>query len=326
MRIALVAPSFFGYSKDILHEIESLGHTGFLFCDRPSENVFFKSLGRINYSLLNPSIDRYFNKFLEAVIEKHPDVILVVGGMSFCFSRMQVERLKNACHAQLVAYLWDSLKNCQRIGDSIDLFDRVYSFEPHDCRSAGLHFLPLFYANAYGNIPLEPPSCYQYDACFVGSVHQTSKFLYVNSVVEILRQEGARVFTHYYIPSKSVGLLCRMQNRKYQQVELRCDVLSRAQVVNLFRISKTIIDAPQACQSGLTMRTIETVGAQRKLITANPEISNYDFFAYGQMKYLPYAEDLDMSFITADPAGIPDDVRLRYSIHSWMERVLEIMR
>lgn len=323
MKIALIAPSFFGYSKDILDAIAASGHVGRHFPDRPSESVLFKSVGRISYSLLDSAIAKYFDSLLSELREMRPGMVLVVGGMSFCFSREQVEQLKEALDARLIAYLWDAVANCQRIGDSLDLFDGAYSFERKDCAEHGLAFLPLFYTDSYGSIPLEGSAGYEYDACFIGSVHQVNKLQYVKAIVDGLRAQGARVFAHYYMPSKSAELLRKMQHGVYRDADLSFEVIPQNRVADLFRKSKTIIDAPQTGQTGMTMRSIECVGAQRKLITANPDVVNYDFYEYDQALYLPYGDEPNLEFVLSAPTGIPDEVRVRYSIHSWVDRVLE---
>lgn len=323
MRIALIAPSFFGYKDDITAAAAEAGHSVQSYSDRPSEGVFFKSVGRINYALLDPVIRRYFEELCAALKQMKPDVLLVVGGMSFCFSREQVERLNQVTGAKLLAYLWDSLENCQRIGDSIDLFDQVFSFEPTDCEDGRVKFLPLFYSDAYGEIPLNPSSGFEYDACFVGSVHQVSKFAYVKAVIDELRTQGANVFTHYYMPSRSVELLRKMQNGIYREADLTRKTLSKTQVVELYAKTKTIVDAPQSGQRGLTMRTIECIGSQRKLITANPDVMIYDFYKYGQVRYLPAGQAPSKEFAESMPQEIPNDVKIEYSIHSWLKKILE---
>lgn len=327
MRVALIAPSFFGYSESIIDAFNELGHSCCVFRDRPSESVVFKSIGRIDYSFFDSVIEKYFTKLLLQLVDMKPDIVLFVGGMSFCFTADQLSLLKGRLDSDLVLYLWDSLRNCQRVGSCLSFFDRAYSFDPKDCAECEkLELLPLFYSQPYGKVPLRPESGFVYDACFVGSVHQESKFLYVKAIVDQLRAEGASVFTHYYVPSRSIALLRKLCNEAYCDEDLRFDTLSRDCVVALFKDSKTIIDAPQSGQSGLTMRSIECVGSQRKLVTANPNIVDYDFFEYGQARYIPNADSLDLEFIKAEPTGIPDKVKFHYSIWTWSEIVLGITR
>ena len=49
-----------------------------------------------------------------------------------------------------------------------------------------------------------------------------------------------------------------------------------SEVMKIFKESRCVLDAPQAGQTGLTIRTIECLGAKRKLITTNKDIVKYD--------------------------------------------------
>jgi hypothetical protein len=39
-----------------------------------------------------------------------------------------------------------------------------------------------------------------------------------------------------------------------------------------------VLDVNHSAQTGLTMRSIETIGARKKLITTNREVEEYDFY------------------------------------------------
>lgn len=293
--------------------------------DRPSDSVMFKSLSKLSYATVQHSIDQYFQTVLQVVEENEYDFVFFLGGMSICFNPSQFEELKRATTAKFVLYLWDSLRNCQRVGASLGLFDVVCSFEPDDCQSFGLYFLPLFYTEDYGALSEEIGSNFEYDACFVGSVHQIEKFKMVNSIVERLRSEGARVITHYFLPSKSVGMLRKFQCSAYRKADLKYTSLSRNQVVRIIQKSKIVIDAPQKSQSGLTMRSIEAVGANRRLITSNSSVRNYDFFSSGNIEVFSNTNPVNDSFCICNPVPYSPGVRERYSIKSWVDFILRLV-
>tara|TARA_Y100000766_G_scaffold193960_1_gene166771 strand:- start:166 stop:495 length:330 start_codon:yes stop_codon:yes gene_type:complete len=54
--------------------------------------------------------------------------------------------------------------------------------------------------------------------------------------------------------------------------------MNRKEISDIFSISKVIIDIPNIDQNGLSMRTMEALGAQKKIITTCDEIKNYDFY------------------------------------------------
>ena len=246
-----------------------------------------------------------------------------MGGMSFCWTRLQFERIRRASGATFTAYLWDSIDNCQRFKDSMDLFDRVLSFEPEDCEAYGLELRPLFYSDAYQGLPLTPGDGFQWDACFIGSVHQPSKFHAVREIAQTLERRGLRVFTWFYMPSRSVEKLRKFTDAAYRGVEFRFDGLPADRVADIYAHSKCIIDSPQQGQSGLTMRTLETVGARRKLITANRDVAHYDFHAGGDVLVWNGTRSMNDGFFSKPFTPLPDDVYDSYSITEFVRTLLD---
>lgn len=318
-RVLMLAPPFFGYRDDVAAEMRRRGVEVDLMGDRPSDGVAFRSLAKVSYGLVQPLIDRHLEAVLARVRGTRYDVVFALGGMSWCFDLPQTRRIREESGARTALYLWDSAENCQRAGAAAPAFDRVLSFDPLDCERRGFGFLPLFYAFDPPRFP--PGEPYEYDACFVGSVHQVSKFLRVKSIVDRLEAEGARVLKHYYVPSRSAAALRRAQVPEYREVELTTRPLSRAETLAAYARSRALVDSPQAGQRGLTIRTIESVGMNRRLVTANAGVRAYDFFAFGNV----VVDDggADISSVMTDPEPYPDAVRGSYSVRSWVGRVLE---
>lgn len=216
MRILLMAPTFFGYRDRVRDELSHLGHDVECVDDRPSESVSFKSLAKISYRLIDRQIAEYAMSLREKVAAGDYDLLLFMGGMSFCFTRDQFSSIKSASNARFVAYLWDAFNNCERFGACRDLFDGIYSFEPSDCERYGLKLRPLFFSGAYDGLPLVPDGGFTYDACFIGSVHQPSKFEAISSICDNLESRGLRVFRFFFMPSKSAAALRRLTNPAYR--------------------------------------------------------------------------------------------------------------
>jgi hypothetical protein len=320
-----MGPSFFGYRDMVGDEFRRMGHDVTVVTDRPSESVAFKSLGRVSYRLVDRRISEHAREVEAALAAGSFDFLVYLSGMSFCFTREQFERMRAASGARFVAGLWDAFGNCQRLGACRDLFDDVYSFEPRDCERYGLALRPLFYSGAYAGLPLEPEGGFDWDACFIGSVHQRSKFRAVRATCDALKARGLRVFEWFYMPSKSAEALRKAQDPAYRGVELRHEALSPAQVAGVYARSRAVIDSPQAGQSGLTIRTMETLGARRKLITANADVRNYDFYRFGGVAVTAPgggADGIGDDFFDRPYEELPEDVYASYSLRAFAAALL----
>jgi hypothetical protein len=295
--------------------------------DRPSESVAYKTFSRLRRSLVSGIDGRYASRTIEDVRGDDYDQVLVVGGMSFSFPRERFLQLRRSlAGARFVAYLWDSIANSPVLRESLDLFDDVYSFDPEDCAThSELKLLPLFYRPEYElDSPENAMSC-AYDACFVGSVHQVEKFSRVKSIVTQLQDEGRRCFTYYYMPSKSSLAYRRITSDVYRDSQVsdyQFQSLQESEVISIISSSFAVIDAPQELQKGLTMRTIEAIGAQRKLITTNKSIVNYDFYDPANVCVYRDNSSVDPSFFHERYHVLPAKVYKKYSLRSWTMTLL----
>lgn len=317
-----MAPSFFGYRSKVFNELRRQGHDVECIDDRPSESTLFRSLAKIGYGLVDSGISDYAEQIRRRVALGEYDLLLYMGGMSFCFTRDQFAPIRKVATARFVAYLWDSFGNCQRFGSCKDYFDDIYSFEPDDCVRFGLQLRPLFFSEEYSAIPFEPEEGFLYDACFIGSVHQPSKFKMVSSICSGLEREGRKVFKYFYMPSISVALLRRCTDSAYRHDVFQFSPLSTEQVVDIYAHSKVIIDSPQANQNGLTMRTLETVGARRKLITANSDVSSYDFARAGNVTVWCEGKEIPDEFFDSPYGKLPKEVHDSYSLAAFVRALL----
>ncbi|WP_165057060.1 hypothetical protein [Adlercreutzia sp. ZJ176] len=322
-KILLLGPSFFGYRDKIAQALIKEGNVVDCFVDRPSESIAFKSAGRVSYRLVEPLVTKHARDLETKLSVGEYDRLVYLSGMSFCFSRRQFSRIRSAApRTKYVAGLWDALGNCQRFGECLDLFDEVYSFEPDDCDRFRLRLRPLFYLDDYARLPLVPEGGFTYDACFIGSVHQASKFEAICKICEELEAQELCVFKYFFIPSRSAELLRKMTYSAYRGARLEHSPLSAEKVAEVYARSRAIIDSPQAGQRGLTIRTLEAVGARRKLITTNPEVLQYDFSRYGDVAVWDRPGSITRDFFSKDYQELPPDVYKSYSITSFAATLL----
>ena len=70
----------------------------------------------------------------------------------------------------------------------------------------------------------------------------------------------------------------KKEYKKIKRSEVSFDKLSRQQVANIFRLSKSVLDIQRFGQAGLTMRTFEVLAAGAILVTTNAYIKTTDFY------------------------------------------------
>ena len=327
-KVMLIAPVFFDYYKKICEELEILGFDVDFVCDAPSNSNISKALGRINKKLIRNSTNKHFkNNLLSKAVNNNYDYILIVAGMTFSFNKNMIKQLKQLQNnAQFVLYQWDSEKNLPHITEIHEYFDRIYSFERFDCLSNEKYiFLPLFYTNDYKDIANQ--ECEKlYDCVYIGTAHP-KKYKYINLISEALITKMPKQFIYHYMPSKLKFWYHKLFSPEFKEVkasEFKYKKLSIEQTLDKIKHTDCVLDALQAVQKGLTMRTIECLGSKRKIITINEDIVNYDF--YDPQNILIYNDNIDFSseFFNTPYKEINIEVYEKYSITNWLKTMLII--
>ncbi|GAM59553.1 eps11J [Vibrio ishigakensis] len=319
-------PQIFRLRKNIQNEIEDLGITVSYFDERPSNSTVTKGLIRLGLSFaINNKIDAYYRK----ILLDNFDYLLIINPEAVPFWFIKEFKRVNP-RSQVIIYTWDSFGNKSKNAKYINLVDRFYSFDNHDSSiDSRIIFLPLFYASDFGEVGKKVTNDYKYNACFVGTLH-SSRYNYVNAVESELKKHSGKInlFKFFYFQSKVVLYLKYLFSNEFSDVPVK-DVsfskLSRNEVVSVISDSRIVIDLEHKKQKGLTMRTIEALGAKRKLITTNKEIIHYDFYSEDNILVVDRNDvNIPHRFLLGNFKEISDDIYTKYSISSWVKKVLEL--
>ena len=92
---------------------------------------------------------------------------------------------------------------------------------------------------------------------------------------------------------------------------------------SLIQRSRVIVDCPSPSQSGLTMRTIECFGANKKMLTTNRTLFEYDFYNSNNHLIVEEFKDRDiLTFIKDEKYIYPDQcLYYKYSLNGWIEDI-----
>lgn len=323
-RVLLIAPVFFGYEKLIKEELECQGACVDFHPDRPGADFLTKALIRIDRRLLARRIARYYSGIVEAAVGLCYDHVLVIRGEAI--SGEVIARIRETQpSAKLTLYLWDSMHYNPNARTIKCYFDSVLSFDRSDVEeNQDIRFMPLFFANEYGRSALSADR-FEYDACFIGTIH-TDRYRILEKLLDSLERDGRRVFVYCYYPSKILHALRSAVDpgfRRFSKKYVKFVGLPLSRVVDYISVSRCVIDINRPGQNGLTMRTIEALGAQRKLITTNEDVRSYDLHRdVGVLIVDREAPVVKDDFMMSDERPFDEEVRAAYSVTNWVREVL----
>lgn len=319
--VLFVGPRFFGYEQDILNEIARRGAIVDWLPDRPFDTPLMTAITRFRKELLMPTIAKLYSQKLANFGRSRYDIIFVLNGQTM--PRDILVRLKSDYpEARFILYMWDSIENRSSVARNLDLFNECSSFDPGAVDRFGMTLRPLFYSAAFQKGP-QPE--FQHHLSFVGTAH-TDRYKIVNAVDSGLHSHISR-YWYLYIQAKWVYRSYKLTNPHFRDAPIsafRFDPLPRAQLLDIFQSSLAILDIEHPMQTGLTMRTFETLGSSKKLVTTNPCARNYDFYNPQNIHVIDRAEPtIPASFFSTPYVPVPSEIYRRYSITGWLDDLLE---
>ena len=318
--LVICAP-FFSYHKSIIGELESRGHCVVWWSDRVSEKSFYKILLRSFPKTIAKLSTSSFTSKAHGLETKYIRNVLVVKGEGL--SAVAVKSLRNSIpNARFHLYLWDGIENVCGATEIAPLFDSVSSFDLEDAKRFGWHHRPLFATNVE-ETPQVAVDRWEHDWVFIGSLH-SDRYKILKHLV--LNNTRLSFFVYGFIPGKLAWWLRHLTDWSLWRpgkIKISTVPLAPKMVKNIVDKARAVIDIEHPRQRGLTMRTIETLMAHRKLITTNARIRDTDLFDESRVFIIDRnAPVIPERFLDTPFLPLPSSIRERYSIRGWTNEIL----
>ncbi|NUU67347.1 hypothetical protein HQN64_14725 [Enterobacteriaceae bacterium BIT-l23] len=323
--VLLICPTFYNYREIIKVELERQGNSVVAFDERPSNDTWFKiALRLLGAKPLLPITRRYYrDKISQIETPQNIGLILIVNPEAM--DKIIIDELRRACpNARIVIYLWDSLRNKRYISELFRFCDKVFTFDYDDAKSKMLEFLPLFFTvSSRGRTTVKPKKI-----VFIGSIHSTrlKTIAFVNSLA---MKERIKFSFSLYFPSRIIYAITYIKSgvlRKQLGDHVILKPLPYDEYLHEMSSSEFVLDIAHPKQTGLTMRTLEAIAFNKKIITTNDNIKNYDFYEPDKHFILTKENEhqlVDFIQLSSPECYYPQSVLNKYSISNWVARLLE---
>lgn len=321
-RILMIATAFFGYELRMKRAVEELGGVVTFYDERCIRDAFSRAILKIHPAVFRGRTKRYYTRIIEENKGRSFDYVFVYGATMI--DAEIVGMLRAAFSGRFILYLADSVLHNRRYERMFPLFDTVATFDrldyEHYRKSCGnFVFRPLFFSDEYrfrgGNEAL------RYDICFIGTIH-SDRMAFIDRVREQAEAMGLATYCYPYLQSRFMFWFYKLTKKSFRRkhaADFRYDRLEAAQVSRIVLQSKALLDAQFPKNAGLTMRTIEALGMNRKLITANADIRNYDFYDPDNILVVDREDPkIDPAFFRSAYRPLPGEVYESYAIASWV--------
>lgn len=310
----------FNLEKAIANKLEQLGANVDYYDERPSNNNFTKGIIRIKRSLLQLKINKYYNKILLKIRNKKYDFLFVNKGEVIPeFFLEEFKRQQPNC--KCIFYTWDSFSNNKNALNILKYFHKKFSFDSDDAVKYGLEFRPLFYLDFYKDIDSISSVEIKNDLLFLGTAH-SDRYKISNSIADWCERNQLKSYCYYYMQGRLVYFYKKLFDSTFKEFDykkLSFASLKGEDLFKLYQKSKVVLDINHPGQKGLTMRTFETIGAKRKMITTNTEVRKYKFYNPNNILIIDRENiKLNKEFFESDYSEIDKDLYERMSLKGWL--------
>lgn len=217
-------------------------------------------------------------------------------GKLICYYRdtQNMKWIRKGCHA-------DELKTVE---DDIE----VWTFDSEDAKKYDIRYNPQFYFE----ITDDNYTSIKYDAVFVGAVHNREKdinLLYHKLINKCLKVNFIVQYNKNCRLKKTKGVHYITNNMDYEKI-IQADCQSRC-----------IVEIMNEKQRGMTVRSLESLFLQRKLITNNMAIKEMNFYHPDNI-FIDGVDDWNefLDWLKKPFREVPLKIRNEYLASRWLER------
>ncbi|WP_044399125.1 hypothetical protein [Lacinutrix sp. Hel_I_90] len=208
---------------------------------------------------------------------------------------------------RLEAFYYDSTRRFPGKVDIIPLFDKVYSYDRIDVEKYNLEFLTNYifdtsnetnHESIFFNISTHD---YRYEA-----MEKLAKYIHKKKWTKEILVLGPDELTSPYLTII------------HEQIPVD-------EVAEKIKKSKIIIEIQRKEQVGLSFRVFEALGHNKKLITTNADVVNYDF--YNPQNILVIDEDdieIPEDFVNTPYAPVDKAILENYYLENWVKKVFHL--
>lgn len=326
-KILFLSPQFFSYEKLLKRALEHKGAMVTFFDERPSNTTVGKTLLRINRKLVNHQIKHYYQRIIDQIKNQSFDYILICQAEATPIFFLEFLR-EHFSDSRRILYLWDSVRNKINTVEKIPFFSRIYSFDHQDCERYNWQFRPLFFDESYSEIANSKDTT-KPDLFFVGTIH-SDRYLILEKIKKSFVKQHKDVFYFYYIPSKLMFYYYKYVKKIIPKSEIgdfHYRPLPQQTLQRKLAGARVVVDIQHPQQTGLTMRTIEMLGANKKVITTNQDIVHYDFYNPKNICVVDRKHvSVPSTFLESTYQPIPSVIYQHYSISYFLDDLLGLAK
>ncbi|WP_028375832.1 hypothetical protein [Leeuwenhoekiella sp. MAR_2009_132] len=311
MKILIVSSYIFGYMEYLKPALESKGITAeFVYHGKAPLDFKYKSKWHHLVAFIKKTVG--FNtkmEFRDRALKSHLshksfDSILVIHPQ---YLANQTHVFLKSITNKYITFLFDSLAKMPRQMSVLHHFDTVFSYEKSDCEKHDFKFLTNFIPVSEKPTTLVKP---RYD--FFNISTRDERFPKLLNIAKYLKENSIKYeFLVHTKNSKEIEYVKTIK-RKIESQEVNCEISQ----------SLGMVDIQREDQTGLSFRVMESLGFEKKLLTTNKDVINYDFYNPNNILVVDLQNILiPEQFLKTPYQKLPPEIYNKYTTTAWVNTV-----
>ncbi|MFD2908051.1 hypothetical protein ACFSX9_04810 [Flavobacterium ardleyense] len=272
---------------------------------------------RININLNNKEYKK--NKKREALEEYILKKITAIGKQEIILF-IRPDKISRVTHLEIkkqtktyISYIYDSCKRFPIDHLLNGVFDEIFSFDLVDSKKYNFTFIPNY---IYMEKRESDLSKLNNNIFMVISIDE--RFNFLNKLANYLSSQN--------ISYKFIAVGKKLPEKTNKNIVFSKRTLLPCDLKDDLEHSKIFLDLIRKDHNGLSFRIFEAIAMQRKIITTNKTIKNYDFYNPNNILILDSDTDINISndFLATPYEPLSEAIYCKYTIQNWVNTVFKI--
>ena len=205
------------------------------------------------------------------------------------------------------------------VQDKLHFFDKIYSFDDKDIEKHGFERLTNYNYLPFLSQEKQNPS---EDALYITSYDKKRI-----KQLDVLSQkfEELRLKFDLYVIGKKSWKNQLMKPFSKNKIVFTRKRINHENLPEFYKRTKVILDLMRENQYGLSFRVFEAMALEKKIITDNEKIKNYDFYNPNNILVLNKDfSNITKEFFETPYQSLPEEIYKKYTLEKWVERVFNL--
>lgn len=312
-KIAIVTTNSFGYIDCMVAKLQAAPNVELTYINIDTIPFKYKNHGlRIknffSKALINKSLkDINRTKFIKTSLasEESFDQILIIRPDKLQKEALDFLRTKTSL---MTCYLFDGIENFPKQKSLLSYFDAIFSYDKKDVEKFGFTFITNYIYDDF--IEKRDIEHFVFSIC-----SYDKRFYFLKKIVDKLTKID---ISYLFIVKKERPM-------KDKKIQFTKHYIALDVVKELISKSKVLVDIQKKNQTGLSFRVFEALGFDKKLITNNQDIVNYDFFNANNIFVISENNfEIPKPFFESDYVEVPAEILNKYKLKNWISEVFKV--